>query len=109
MNINKIVILVLCLISAILIIVSFALLIPKYNKLKETEKIVQKLEQELAEKKTEISLLKEQLSGLSNDPEILEKFAREKYGYCRDGEIIYIYDKEELSGLLNSGKISVNF
>lgn len=100
MNIYKIVVFLLSLITIFLILCSFALFIPKYQKLKASEAALAKLENELAEKKAESLHLEEQLSGLTNDPDILEKFAREKYGYCREGEIIYTYNKEELSRLV---------
>ena len=63
------------------------------------KKIIE-LEADLAEKKVEILKLREQLSGLVSDPEIVEKFAREKYGFCRENEIIYTYNQEELSKLV---------
>ncbi len=46
-------------------------------------------EQELAELRQEIEVLRVRAEALATDPAELERIAREKYGMIRDGEVLY--------------------
>ncbi len=51
---------------------------------------LEKLKENIEFLKTESNKLEEELKGLENSPEIIEKHAREKYFHKKEGEDIYI-------------------
>lgn len=73
-------------------ITSIVFVTPVYRKHEEMKKRLNYLEEELARKNAECVKLNRLVHDMRHDPETVEKIAREKFGLCRPGEIIYKYD-----------------
>ncbi len=93
---KKIITVAIYIFCAILLVLAFAILMPIFDKMRKTQATIYELENELASKKAEIQMLREEFHGLHSDPETIEKVAREKYNFCRSGEIIYRYTAEDI-------------
>lgn len=52
---------------------------------------------EIEDVRREINSLRERIATLRNDDEALERFARERYGFIRDGEYLYRISEPEAS------------
>lgn len=57
-------------------------------RLKRTER--QKLQAEIEKLQRENDLYEQQIKGLQNDPQAIEKEAREQLHYARPGEVVYV-------------------
>lgn len=64
----------------------------KYRQLKKNE---QRLINEINELSKENVLLKKEIELLKNDSSYLEKYAREKFGLIKPGEMVFQFQKEE--------------
>ncbi|WP_353684834.1 septum formation initiator family protein [Thermodesulfovibrio sp. 3907-1M] len=64
----------------------------KYLELKKNE---QKLIKEIDQISMENNTLKNEIELLKNDPSYMEKYAREKFGVVKPGEMIFQFQKEE--------------
>lgn len=67
--------------------VIFILFLPGYTKLQELQGRNRDLEEKIKILARENQLLQQEYERLQSDPEYLEKFAREKTGVVRKGEI----------------------
>jgi cell division protein FtsB len=83
------------LIIAIILIFSLILIWPVERKRKKMQSQVDALNEELARKTSDTIKLKTEVDGLENDPEAVEKVAREKFNLCKPGEVILKYDKKK--------------
>lgn len=64
----------------------------KYLQLKKNE---QKLIKEINEISTENNALKNEIELLKKEPSYLEKYAREKFGLVKPGEMVFQFQKQE--------------
>lgn len=69
----------------------FALLIfvPSFTRMNDIQQKNHDYERQIEELAAKNADLREELRKLKDDPEYLEKVAREKMGLVRDGEVIY--------------------
>ena len=72
-----------------LTIVVLILFLPSYTKMQDLKQINLQYEQQIKDLVYEQARLKEELRMLKEDPDYLEKVAREKMGLVRDGEVVY--------------------
>ena len=68
------------------------LLLPVYRDYQKKKAEEEKLREELADRKETSAALNSEVAGLRNDPEEIEKVAREKFELVRDGETVMRYD-----------------
>lgn len=74
------------------IVISFAILIwPVYRQYKKHEEKLSSLREQAAIKTAECIRLNKEVHDLQHSPRAVEKVAREKFGLCRDGEIVMKY------------------
>ena len=64
----------------------------KYRQLRHNEK---KLIKEIKEISAENELLKREIELLKKDPNYLEKYAREKFGFVKPGEMVFQFQSQE--------------
>ena len=70
-------------------IIVLALFLPSYTRLQDLKLLNDQYEDDIKRLEREQARLKEELRLLKEDPEYLEKVAREKMGLIREGEMIY--------------------
>ena len=68
------------------------LLLPVYRDYQKKKAEEEKLREELADRTETSAALNSEVAGLRNDPEEIEKVAREKFELVRDGETVMRYD-----------------
>ncbi|MBQ9788757.1 MAG: septum formation initiator family protein [Lentisphaeria bacterium] len=71
-------------------------LYPLYNRYRKELKEQHRLQKILESKKIENAALIKERNDLKNNPKAIEKVAREIFEYCRDGEVIMVYDSSEI-------------
>ncbi|MFZ2653858.1 MAG: septum formation initiator family protein [Victivallales bacterium] len=86
-------------VTAIILIISFVLIIPAYTNLQKKKSDNEDLKKKLDEKQAECLELRQLFSDLDTNPKAVEKVAREKFGLCRRDEVIYIYKAKSGSDL----------
>ena len=69
-------------------------LVPAYADYRRISKEEERLEQQLAELGIEAQTLEQTIHALINDPQAVERVAREKFGLCREGEQIYHFEAQ---------------
>lgn len=75
------------------IILAFSIILPAYVQLKKMRGRIDELKSLLAEKEAKCLEMDRRLKDIeANDPKTIEKIAREKYGMCKPGEVIYRYE-----------------
>ena len=72
-------------------------LYPLYNRYNKEVKEQHRLQKILEAKKIENADLIKERNNLQNDPKAVEKVAREIFEYCRDGEVIMVYDSNDIN------------
>lgn len=81
----------------VLLIVIFVFALTLFSPaMKRTHEVEQKLEEQqmiLEQKKTERIALLREVHDLERNPTAAEKVARERFGMCKDGEIVIKYDR----------------
>jgi cell division protein FtsB len=77
-------------------IVSLVFLLPAYHQRNEMKARVAELELELAERDRESAEMRQFLHDLQHNPRAVEKVAREKFGLCREGEVIFQFQDDDL-------------
>ena len=65
---------------------------PVYRDNRNTREALRRLEASLDEQTRETDRLNRELVKLRTDCRAIERVAREKFGLCRDGEVIYHFD-----------------
>lgn len=88
-------------ISILIIVVLFCLAVvfPSYRANQKTQVQLAELEKEIDKANAECIKLKKEIYALKHDPEAIERVAREKYNFSKEGEIIIKYidkNKKEL-------------
>jgi len=73
----------------IFLIVLAAVFLPGYSQLKRLQRENDELQQRIKLLREQNDVLKEEISSFQQDPEYIEKKAREKLGVIKKGEIIY--------------------
>ena len=73
----------------VLTIIVLVLFLPSYTQMQDLQQINLKYGHQIQELEIEQTKLKEELRLLKDDPEYLEKIAREKMGLIREGEVVY--------------------
>ena len=77
-------------------VITFVLIVPVYSKYKNMERELGELKKKLEKKHAECNRLNRLVNDLRHSPKAAEKVAREKFGLCRKGEVIFKYDKKEI-------------
>ncbi len=80
------------LVVVVALIISFEwILVPAYRKKVSMEKKLQEKREINEQLSGEIMAFQREIHDLEHNPAATEKVAREKFNYCREGEIIYVY------------------
>ena len=74
------------------------LVVPRYAEKKQLQKTLAELRQRITEQERETRRLRREISRLRTDPEAIERVAREKFGWCAEGEKIYHFDSQPQTG-----------
>jgi cell division protein FtsB len=82
-------------VMAVVTIISLFFLLPASHKLNQMKARVAELETELAERNREAMEMRQFLSDLQSNPQAVEKVAREKFGFCREGEAIFVFQEPD--------------
>ena len=77
----------------LVLVISGIMVVPAYQKYRQTEKDVEMLQAELDRVKGEYLTIQQEVHDLQHNASAVEKVAREQYHLCRDGEVIYIYSE----------------
>jgi cell division protein FtsB len=81
----------LCAFVGILLLCAVFLIFPVHRKYQKMESKAAALNEELAAKNAECIRLNKLVSDLESNPRAVEKVAREKFGLCKDGELVLKY------------------
>ncbi len=79
-------------ILVVIIAISFFVLIPAYTEYKNTRSETQQLQQEMLRQELQMHQLRREVQALKNDPNAIERVAREKLGWCREDEKVYHFE-----------------
>ena len=71
-------------------------LYPLYNRYRKEVNEKHRLQKILDVKKIENASLIKERNDLQTNPKAIEKVAREIFEYCKDGEVIMVYDSSEI-------------
>ncbi len=79
----------------ILVVLGFSLKLfwPAMHRSQEVEAEYNRLREESDRKTAECIELNREVHDLEHSPEAIEKVARERFNFCREGEVILRYDK----------------
>ncbi len=67
-------------------------LVPAATEQRQSTRTLFELEQNLIQQEEEMERLKREITALRTDYRAIERVAREKFGWCREGEKIYHFD-----------------
>jgi len=79
---------------AAILVAAVALVFPAYKKSQTIKLRQEEVKSELKTQKSELLKLKRESNALENDPKAVERVAREKFNYCKDGELVYKFKEE---------------
>ncbi len=79
-----------CLVTVLL--VGGLVLYPHYCTYRNLRGDLSATEKTLAERQQEVMQLRKEIEDLRKDRRAIERVAREKFGWCREGETIYHFD-----------------
>ncbi len=82
-------------IVGVLLFAGAAVLVPAHQEYREATRDLMEVGEELARQEEQILRIRREINSLKNDYRAIERVAREKFGYCRDGEKIYHFDDPE--------------
>ncbi len=93
------------LIVSLLLILGTAglMLAPHYLSYQTLKADLAQAQKQLEEQKQEVMQLQQEIASLRSDRREIERVAREKFGWCREGETVYHFDS---SGNLGPGTYS---
>jgi len=74
---------------------AFFVLIPAYTEYKNVRSDVNELRRELRQSELEAHQLRQKINRLKNDPDEIERVAREQLGWCREDEKVYHFETAE--------------
>ena len=72
--------------------IAFYMIVPVYFDYRHTKLAISEIERSLAEQRQEALTLRREITALKEDSKAIERVAREKFGWCREGEKIYHFD-----------------
>lgn len=75
----------------VIFIFSAGLVVPVYRRYCRAQQEVAELERALKNRKDECVLLREEVHDLEHRSSAVERVAREKFHYSREGEVVYLY------------------
>ena len=75
------------------------ILLKSWNDLQNMQDKVSDLQAKLRERNNECTELHQDIYDLKNNPDAVEKVAREKFRLCRENEIIFTYKPEKRENL----------
>lgn len=78
-----------------LLLAGAVVLLPAHREYREATKDLMEVDEELARQEEQILRIRREINSLKSDPRAIERVAREKFGYCKDGEKIYHFDDPE--------------
>ena len=85
--------LIVVIVAITIVVGAFAMLVPVYKKMRQAEQTV-RVKRDIHEQlRGEIMTIQQEIHDLEHNSSATEKIAREKFKYCREGEIIYIYSE----------------
>lgn len=82
---------------AALMIAGALFLLPVYRDYRAAKQDLVEVERKLTDQKERIVKMRREITRLKTDYRAIERVARERFGYCRDGEKIYHFDTPETS------------
>ena len=82
-----------CLLVFLILLGAAILLLPVWKEFKNQENELAKLREEITSLKNERNEMLKKIADLEKSPDAVEKVAREKFHFCKDGEIIMYYRK----------------
>jgi cell division protein FtsB len=78
-----------------LLLLSAFLIMPLYFEYRQVKLKLVDLDRSLAQQRRQSLELREEIEALRRDREAIERVARERFGFCREGEKIYHFDALE--------------
>ena len=75
----------------VIFIFSAGLVVPVYRRYCRAQQEVADLERALEHRRSECMALREEVHDLEHKSSAVEKFAREKFHYSRESEVVYLY------------------
>lgn len=90
---NKVFTIFLYLVLVATFLFSVALVVPAYQKYLRAKSEVSDLSETLDRRKQESQSLSQEIHDLEHKASAIEKVAREKFRYCREGEQIFLYNQ----------------
>ena len=88
---NKILSAGLYLMLILVFIFSLVLVVPVYRQYRKAQQEVAELNKELDRCRAQSLALREEVHALEHQSAAIERVAREKFRYSREGEIVYLY------------------
>ena len=73
----------------VLLVVFIRLFTPVVSKKRELQREIDLVDRQIAEGQSRVAQLEENIDRLQNDPEHIERLARQKLGLVREDEVIY--------------------
>ncbi|MBR2434545.1 MAG: septum formation initiator family protein [Lentisphaeria bacterium] len=90
---NKVVSIAIYVLLTVILVFSGSLVLPVYKKYRATQQEVAELNELLSRRRSECLALREEIHNLEHKSSAIERVAREKFHYSREGEIVYLYSE----------------
>lgn len=74
----------------------FYILLPKYMDYTHANTELREIDQDLLSIEMEVNERRSRLDDMIHDPVVIERVAREKFGLCRKGERVIIFNDEDV-------------
>lgn len=88
---NKVLSVAIYVLLGVILVFSAYLVVPVYKKYRMTQEEVADLNRLLDSRRKECHALRREVHDLEHNSSAIERVAREKFRYSREGEIVYIY------------------
>ncbi len=92
--------------SAVLIlltVVAFYVVLPAYRDYRAAQRDRNDMHLKISKQEQEILGLRRKITARKTDPRAVERIAREKFGWCRNGEKVYHFDPPASDGAGTGG------
>ena len=89
---NKVVSIAIYVLLTVILVFSGSLVLPVYKKYRATQEVAE-LNELLSRRRSECLALREEIHNLEHKSSAIERVAREKFHYSREGEIVYLYSE----------------
>jgi len=93
----------------ILAVVAFYFVLPAFRDYKAARHDLADMRTQIDKQEQEIRRLKREITALRTDRIAVERIAREKFGWCRDGEKIYHFDPPSRNSPADAQKPDITF